>query len=121
MAYSRAGCLAEQEGDLDEAARWHAKALALLAEGAASLLPSNPLLATVVEGLAALAAARGDYAAAAERLGLADALHGFRDVSSLELTRAEAAARAALGEERLAAAYARGRALGRADALAIVP
>ncbi len=121
MAYSRAGCLAEQEGDLDEAGRWHAKALALLAEGAASLLPSNPLLATVVEGLAALAAARGDYVAAAERLGLADALHGFRDASSLELTRAEAAARAALGEERLAAAYARGRALGRADALAIVP
>ena len=121
MAYSRAGCLAEQEGDLDGAARWHAKALALLAEGAVSLLPSNPLLATVVEGLAALAAARGDYAAAAERLGLAGALHGFRDASSLELTRAEAAARAALGEERLAAAYARGQALGRADALALVP
>ena len=121
MAYSRAGCLAEQEGDLDEAARWHAKALALLAEGGASLLPSNPVLATAVEGLAALAAARGDYAAAAERLGLADALHGFRDASSLELTRAETAARAALGEEGLAAAYARGLALGRADALALVP
>ena len=121
MAYSRAGCLAEQEGDLDEAARWHAKALALLAEGSATLLPNNPLLATVVEGLAALAAARGDYAAAAERLGLADALHGFRDASSLELTRAETAARAALGEEGLAAACARGRALGRADALALVP
>jgi tetratricopeptide (TPR) repeat protein len=121
MAYSRAGCLAEQEGDLDEAARWHAKALALLAEGGATLLPSNPLLATVVEGLAALAAVRGDYAAAAERLGLADALHGFRDASSLELTRAETAARAALGEERLAATFARGRALGRADALALVP
>jgi predicted ATPase/DNA-binding SARP family transcriptional activator len=121
MAYSRAGCLAEQEGDLDEAACWHAKALALLAQGGTSLLPSNPVLATVVEGLAALAAARGDHAAAAERLGLADALHGFRDASSLELTRAETAARAALGEERLAAAYARGRALGRADALALVP
>ena len=121
MAYSRAGCLAEQEGDLDEAARWHAKALALLAEGSAMMLPSNPLLASVVEGLAALAAARGDYAAAAERLGLADAMHGFRDASSLELTRAETAARAVLGEEGLAAAYARGRALGRADALALVP
>jgi tetratricopeptide (TPR) repeat protein len=120
-AYSRAGCLAEQEGDLDEAARWHAKALALLAEGNAMLLPSNPLLATVVEGLAALAAARGDYTAAAERLGLADALHGFRDASSLELARAETAARAALGEEGLAAACARGRALGRADALALGP
>jgi predicted ATPase/DNA-binding SARP family transcriptional activator len=121
MAYSRAGCLAEQEGDLDEAARWHAKALALLGEGSAMLLPSNPLLAAVVEGLAALAAARGDYAAAAERLGLAHALHGFRDGSSLELARAETAARAALGEEGLAAAYARGRALGRDDALALVP
>jgi predicted ATPase/DNA-binding SARP family transcriptional activator len=121
MVYSRAGCLAEQEGDLDEAARWHSKALALLAEVGVSLLLSNPVLATVVEGLAALAAARGDYPAAAERLGLADALHGFRDTSSLELTRAETAARAALGEERLAAAYARGRALDRADALALVP
>jgi predicted ATPase/DNA-binding SARP family transcriptional activator len=121
MAYSRAGCLAEQGGDLDGAGRWHAKALALLAEGSATLLPSNPLLATVVEGLAALAAARGDYAAAAERLGLANALHGFRDASSLELARAETAARAALGEQDLAAAYARGRALGRADALALVP
>jgi predicted ATPase/DNA-binding SARP family transcriptional activator len=121
MTYSRAGCLAEQEGDLDEAARLHAKALALLAEGSASLLPSNPTLGTVVEGLAALAAARGDYPAAAERLGLADALHGFRDVGSLELARAETAARAALGEEPLAAAYARGRALSRADALALVP
>jgi DNA-binding SARP family transcriptional activator len=94
MAYSRAGCLAEQEGNLVEAARWHAKALALLAEGGAILLPSNPVLATVVEGLAALAAARGDYTAAAERLGLADALHGFRDAGSLELARAETAARA---------------------------
>jgi predicted ATPase/DNA-binding SARP family transcriptional activator len=121
MAYSRAGCLAEQEGDLDEAARWHVRALALLGEGSAMLLPSNPLLAAVVEGLAAMAAARGDYAAAAERLGLADALHGFRDVSSLELARAETAARAALGEQGLAAAYARGRALGRDDALALVP
>ena len=121
MAYSRAGCLAEQEGDLDEAARWHAKALALLAGEGASLLPSNPLLATVVEGLAALAAARGDYAAAAERLGLASALHGFRDTSSLELTRVETAARAALGDDELAAAYARGRTLGRGDALALVP
>ena len=121
MAYSRAGCLAEQEGDLDEAARWHGKALALLAGEGASLLPSNPLLATVAEGLAALAAARGDYATAAERLGLASALHGFRDTSSLELARVETAARAALGDDGLAAAYARGRALGRADALALVP
>jgi hypothetical protein len=79
------------------------------------------VLATVVEGLAALAAARGDCAAAAERLGLADALHGFRDASSLELARAETAARAALGAKGLAEVCARGRALGRADALALVP
>jgi predicted ATPase/DNA-binding SARP family transcriptional activator len=121
MVYSRAGCLAEQQDDLDEAARWHAKALALLAEESASLLPSNSVLATVVEGLAALAAARGDDVAAAERLGLADALHGFRNASSLELARAQTAAQASLSEERLAAAYARGRALGRTDALALVP
>jgi predicted ATPase/DNA-binding SARP family transcriptional activator len=121
LACSRAGCLAEQDGELDKAASWHAKALALLADGTASLLPTNPVLATVVEGLAALAAARGDYQAAAERIGLADSLHGFRDASSLELIRAETAARAALGDERLAAAYASGRTLSRADALALLP
>ena len=121
VAYSRAGSLAEQEGDLEEAARWYAKALALLASGGASLLPNHPVLATLVQGLAALAAARGDFTAAAERLGLADALYGGRDPGSLELARAETAARAALGEEHLAAAYARGRALGRTDALALVP
>jgi predicted ATPase/DNA-binding SARP family transcriptional activator len=121
MAYSRAGCLAEQQDDLDEAARWHAKALALLAQESASLLPSNSVLATVVEGLAALAAARGDEVVAAERLGLAGALHGFRNASSLELDRAQTAVQASLTEERLAAAYARGRTLGRTDALALVP
>ena len=121
MACSRAGCLAEQAGDLEESARWHAKALATLAEGTTSLLPSNPVLATVVEGMAALAAARGDYAVAGERLGLAEALHGFRDAGSLELPRTETAVIAALGEDGLAAARARGRALGRTDALALVP
>jgi predicted ATPase/DNA-binding SARP family transcriptional activator len=121
VAYSRAGSLAEQEGDLEEAARWYAKALALLASGGANLLPNHPVLATLVQGLAALAAARGDFTAAAERIGLADALYGARDPGSLELARTETAARAALAEEHLAAAYARGRALGRTDALALVP
>ncbi len=119
--FSRAGCLAEQQGDLDEAVRWHAKALALIGEQGGSLLPSNPVLANVVEGLAALAAARGDYPLAVERIGLADALHGFRNAGSLELARAEAAARANMTEERLAEAYAHGHALSRTDALTLVP
>jgi predicted ATPase/DNA-binding SARP family transcriptional activator len=118
--YSKMGCLTEQRGDLDEAARWHARALAALS-GDAVVLPSNPTLAILVEGIAALAAARGEPDRAAELLGLAHALQGFRNLGSLESARAEAAATAALGAAGFEAAYARGRQLGRADALALVP
>jgi predicted ATPase/DNA-binding SARP family transcriptional activator len=120
-AYSKAGCIAEQEGDLTAAAQWHAKALRMLAEGAFTMLPTNPTLATVLEGIAALAAARGEHARAAELLGLAHSLQGFCNASSLEHARAHAAASAALGEADMAAAYARGRQLSREYALALTP
>ena len=67
------------------------------------------------------AAARGEHARAAELLGLAHALQGFQNPGSLETARAAGAATAALGQDGFDAAYARGRLLGRADALALTP
>jgi hypothetical protein len=119
LAYSKAGCLAEQDGDLAGAAQWHAKALKVLTDSQVALLPTNPALAGVVEGIAALAAARGEPARAAELLGLATALQGYVTPASLEVARAEAAGRAALTEADYDAAYTRGSRLTRADALAL--
>jgi hypothetical protein len=119
--FGKLGCLTEQEGDLVAAARWHAKAIEAAAATEAAFLPNNTLLAEVVEGVAALATARGEPARAAELLGLAHSLQGFRDAANLEVTRATAAAAAALGDEAYAAAYARGQGLTRDDALALVP
>jgi predicted ATPase/DNA-binding SARP family transcriptional activator len=120
-SYTKLGCVAEQEGDLDAAGGWHRRAIDVLADGPAVLLPSNRTLASVVEGIAALTAARGELAAAAELLGLAHRLQGFSDTRSLEVTRAKAAITARLCEADFEAAYARGRRLGRADALALTP
>jgi predicted ATPase/DNA-binding SARP family transcriptional activator len=120
---SKLGCLAEQEGDLAAAAGWHQRALAALAEPMAAILPDNRHLAGLVDGIAALAAARGEHARAAELLGLADRLQGFSDAGSLEVARAAAAAKAALGDAAFQAAYAHGRDRdsARADALALSP
>jgi hypothetical protein len=84
-------------------------------------MPSNPLLATVIEGIAALAAARGEPVRAAELLGLAHRLQGFTNTASLEVARAQAAIGAALTEDDAEAAAARGRGWGRAEALAVMP
>jgi predicted ATPase/DNA-binding SARP family transcriptional activator len=119
--FGRLGCLAEQEGDLAAAARWHARAIEAAAATEAAFLPNNPVLAEVTEGVAALAAARGEHTRAAELLGLAHALQGFRSAVSLEVTRATAVAAAAIGDGAYAAAYARGQRLTRDDALALVP
>ena len=85
------------------------------------MLPSNPTMALVVEGIAALAAARGEHVRAAELLGLAHRLQGFRNAASLEAERAQAAIDAALSSADAEAAYARGQAMGRAEALALNP
>jgi hypothetical protein len=78
-----------------------------------------------VDAIAALAAARAEHARAAELLGLAHTLQGFSDAWSLEVARATAAAKTALGDAGFEAAYARGRGRGRdsarADALALRP
>jgi predicted ATPase len=119
--YSKLGCLSEQQGDLAAAARWHAQAIALATSSAEVFLPSHPSLAEVVEGLAALAAAQGQPVRAAELLGLAHALHGFRDEASLEVSRTTAAVTSAIGTGAFDEAYGRGRRLTRSDALALVP
>jgi tetratricopeptide (TPR) repeat protein len=120
-AYSKLGCLYEQQGDVAGAVRWHAKAMGLAAGSPEIFLPNHPSLAELVEGFAALAAARGEPGRAAELLGLAHTLHGFRDGASLEVARAAEAATAALGPEAFDAAYAAGQRLTRADAVALVP
>jgi predicted ATPase len=119
--YSKLGCLHEQQGDVAGAVGWHAKAVGLAAGSPEIFLPNHPSLAELVEGLAALAAARGEPGRAAELLGLAHTLHGFRDVASLEVARTAQAATAALGPEAFDAAYAAGQGLTRADAVALVP
>ena len=119
--YTKLGCVAEQDGDLAAAAEWHARALATLADVSAEFLPSNPTLAVVIEGIAALSAARGEYVRAAELLGLAHTLQGFGNAASLEVKRAKAAIAPGLDPGAFEAAYARGRGLGRAEALALTP
>ena len=115
IAYSRQGCLDEQQGDLTSAAGWHAKAVGLVAEHDEMFMPNHPVAATVAEGYAALAAARGQHHRAAELLGLAHTLHGFRDLASVEVRRVTATSSAALGAEEFDAAYTRGQGLTRAD------
>ncbi len=117
--FSKLGCLAEQEGDLDTAARWHGQALGVLRPSDIPFLPVNPVLAEAVQGFAALAAAQGDHLRAAELLGLAHTLHGFCDAASLEVTRTSTAVIAAIGADAFAVACERGRELTRDDALAL--
>jgi len=127
--FSRLGCIAELEGDLAGAAAWQQRAIDVLSGGrddrgtVVAILPINRTLASVVDAIAALAAARGEHARAAELLGLAHTLQGFSDAWSLEVARATAAARTALGDADFEAAYARGRNRdgAKAEALALRP
>jgi predicted ATPase/DNA-binding SARP family transcriptional activator len=127
--FSKLGCIAEQEGDLAGAAVWQQRAIDVLSGGpddlgrVVAILPINRTLAGVVDAIAALAAARGEHARAAELLGTAHALQGFSDAWSLEVARATAAARTALGDAGFEAAYARGRSRdsAKAEALALRP
>jgi predicted ATPase/DNA-binding SARP family transcriptional activator len=119
--FSKLGCITEQAGDLAAAAQWHDRALGTLRTGPAASLPSNPTLALIVEGIAALAAAAGKHVSASELLGLAHRLQGFRNAASLDVQRAQAAIDAALSRADAEAAYARGRSMSRADGLALDP
>jgi predicted ATPase/DNA-binding SARP family transcriptional activator/tetratricopeptide (TPR) repeat protein len=117
LAYSKRGCLAEQEGDLAGAAVWHEKALRALDRLVA--MPIDRLVGTLVHGFAALAAARGDHVRAAELLGGAHTLQGVPETWSLEIDRTTASAVDALGQAAFDAAYERGRGLTREQALTL--
>jgi hypothetical protein len=109
---SRLGCLAEEDGDLDAARRWHLETFTGLRNDA---LMGNPTVAALIEGLAAYAAARGEFVRAAELLGTAHNLHGYRDAASYDVGRTLAAATRALGADAFDAAYERGRRTSRED------
>ncbi|MFB7471332.1 BTAD domain-containing putative transcriptional regulator [Kitasatospora sp. NPDC056184] len=116
LAYGQLGCLAEQEGDLAEAARWHAEAVRELGR---EEIVHQQAAAQLLEGVAALAAARGEPGRAAELLGAAHTLHGYRDDRSPEVRRAAGAVAAALDRSAAEAAYERGRRVPVEGALAL--
>ncbi|MFI0374502.1 BTAD domain-containing putative transcriptional regulator [Actinomadura sp. 1N219] len=116
--YSRLGCLAEEDGDLDAALGWHLRAFSDIKNDA---LMGNPALASMTEGLAAFAAARGARTRAAELLGTAHTLRGFRDTGCYDVQRTLTAATRALGDDAFSAAYDRGRRVTREDVFAAGP
>ncbi|WP_329248934.1 winged helix-turn-helix domain-containing protein [Actinoallomurus sp. NBC_01490] len=118
MVFSKRGSLAEQEGDLAAAARWHDRAMRAINEIA--LMPIDRLIGSLVQGLAALAACRGEHVRAAELLGAAHTLQGEPDPWNLEIERATTAALAALGRTAFDEAYARGRETTRDQAIALL-
>jgi predicted ATPase/DNA-binding SARP family transcriptional activator len=118
VASSKRGCVAEQDGDLEAAARWHRQAIRAIDRIVA--MPTNRLVGTLVQGFAALAAARGEHVRAAELLGGAHTLQGLPDPWCLEVDRATASALDALGREAFDEAYARGRRTSREAILALV-
>ncbi|GIJ65482.1 ATP-binding protein [Virgisporangium ochraceum] len=76
-----------------------------------------PVVAQVGVATAAYREAAGEPERAAEVLGAADNVRGHPDRSNLDAERLAAALRAAVGDETFEAAYARGRASSRAEAL----
>jgi predicted ATPase/DNA-binding SARP family transcriptional activator len=114
ITLTKLGCLAEQRGEPAEARRLHERATAITGR---MLMMAGPVLAMVAEGWAALYAATAEFAVAAELLGIAHTVHGCRDESSLEVRRTVVATTAALGADGFAAAYERGRAVPRAEAM----
>ncbi|POM27879.1 putative HTH-type transcriptional regulator [Actinomadura rubteroloni] len=113
---SRLATLAALEGDTEAADHWHARAFARL-DG--DIMIGNQGVAAVLCGLALHRAVRGDAVRAAELLGAAQALNGYRDAYNDDLLAAEDAARSALGDASYEAAHARGRALSREEIRAL--
>ncbi|MBF8188663.1 winged helix-turn-helix domain-containing protein [Nonomuraea sp. K274] len=109
------GRLAEAAGDVPEAALRHRQALAAALESGLAVE-----LADVAEGLAGHALITGTAERAALLLGAAVALRGTAVAGDRDVARTAAAATDALGHEAFAAAYARGVAMGRDDALTLL-
>jgi hypothetical protein len=105
------GHIAVVEGDSELARGHYRAALALTAD------PANlPIAASAVEGLAGLAALDGDGERAAVLLGAGQALRGVSIPGDPDVARAAAAARDLIGAA-FDAAFERGAALSRSDAL----
>ncbi|QMU79303.1 AfsR/SARP family transcriptional regulator [Streptacidiphilus sp. PB12-B1b] len=101
--YVEAAC-----GDFEAAAEQHRTALE-----SAVFAHDGPIIAACLQGWADLALRRGDPLRAAELLGAAHLQRGLPDLSSPDVARIAAGARAALGEAGYAQAYERGRATPR--------
>jgi tetratricopeptide (TPR) repeat protein len=100
----------------------HADARALVGEGIERAMQGKdmPVVALIAVATVALRAALGDAELAAETLGASDSLRGSPDLSNRDAVALARTLRARLGDDAYDAAYARGRALSRADALALV-
>ncbi|MCP2343750.1 BTAD domain-containing putative transcriptional regulator [Actinomadura rupiterrae] len=118
LTYSKLGTLYALEGDLVRAAEWHTRALRSI-EPKAMLVSQT--IAAVVEGVAGLAMARGEHERAAELLGTAHSVLGFRDKQGYDRRRVMDAILPVLGQDAFDAAYERGRAATAEDALALTP
>jgi predicted ATPase/DNA-binding SARP family transcriptional activator len=101
---SLSAILAAEAGELEDAERYVATALPL-----ALATTDMPIVSSVGVAAAHLAAARGKPEEAAELLGAAAAIRGAEDLTSPEVT--------AVRDEARSAAYDRGRALSREEAL----
>ncbi len=97
------GYLAAVVGDLDVARDQHAAAFE-----AALRSVDAPVIAQVLVGLADLAVRDGDASRAAVLLGASEGVRGMRDLSQIDEVRVTEAARAVLGEDGFAEAYASG-------------
>ena len=112
--YVEAAC-----GNFDTAADHHRRALEAAVSGY-----DGPVIANCLQGWADLALRRDDPVRAAELLGAAHTQRGMPDLSSADVTLITAAATAALGPDRFAAAYERGRTAPREEvvsSLGVVP
>jgi predicted ATPase/DNA-binding SARP family transcriptional activator len=98
------GYLAAAEGDLVEAAHWHARAM----ENARASADA-PVIAEALAGLADLALREGDPERAAELIGAGVAIRGTPDRSVIDEKRVADAARSVLGAAGYGAAYQRGQ------------
>jgi predicted ATPase/DNA-binding SARP family transcriptional activator len=113
IALSARGHVDVAAGDLDGARGWYRRALEAAIDSR-----DRPVIARVVELLAAVALAEGDAGRAATLLGNAEVLRGMPDLADVDVVRVRAAARATLGDQGFARAYRRGTARPRDELLA---
>ncbi|WP_345428149.1 ATP-binding protein [Actinoallomurus vinaceus] len=113
--FTALGRLAEAEGDDDAARTWHHRAVAAARES-----PMAVDLADAVEGLAGIVVRGGAGERAAVLLGAAVALRGTAVARDRDVDQVAARARDLVGAEAFAAAFARGAAMSRAEALTVV-